>query len=248
LLEAPLDACTAAAAAAAEDAVQQPLTSNSMAVAAPAAAAAAAAHSSSLTANVTAAAGQGSAAAAATTTAATATAETVEPLATQVLVHRNFFVVQFLMQSMPAGCSYMPLKHLGKFGVLVQRSCKHVVLLFVNASESKPRTLAVDARPWLGSIAAAAADDSHEIKAGVTGRSSPTAQPAAAAATGGSQHVVRVTLLDLNALQSVQYNAAAGLSADVFSSSVHEQHVASNGWPVTVEVPAASLCRVEVMA
>jgi hypothetical protein len=59
---------------------------------------------------------------------------------------------------------------------------------------------------------------------------------------------VLVTLLNLEALQSVQYNAAAGMSSIPSSSTVQEQQVACNGWPLLVEVPPARLCRVELLA
>jgi hypothetical protein len=181
--------------------------------------------------------------------------------AADVLVHRNFFVVQFLMQSLPAGCRYTPLKQLGQSGILVQRSCKHAVLVYVNASRSKPRTLAVDAGSWLTAAAAAAvgtaAPSLHEahgeqssstlvqLAAGTTAAAAAAAiEPVAAVPSVR----VLVTLMNLEALQSVQYNAAAGPGSIPSSSTVQEQQVACNDWPLLVEVPPASLCRVELLA
>jgi hypothetical protein len=234
LLEAPLDACsTAAAAGAAAD-----VTSSS------GVAATAAAPGSNHTDAAATAGGQNGGAAAAAAVAPT-----------HIVVHRNFFVLQFLMQCLPVGCSYRPLKQLGKFGVLVQHSCKHAVLVLVNASEKKPRVLAVDARLWLEAAAAAAAAvggtqaGQEACQPGYEHEESNRTPAAATAAAVGDHCVqVRVELLDLQALQSVQYNAAAGLSSSSPGSTVHEQQVVCSDWPLGVEVPPASLCKVELLA
>ncbi|KAF6256527.1 glycoside hydrolase superfamily [Scenedesmus sp. NREL 46B-D3] len=223
LLEAPLDACSTTAATAAAQA--------------PSVAAAAVADAAS-----------------------PAGGETAAAAALQVLVHPNFFVVQFLMQCLPLGCCYAPLKQLGRFGVIVHPSCKRVVLVYVNASSTKPRTLAVDAGTWLkgtaatAAAAAAAPSDGAVVrqeagdKQSSNANSGPAANAAAAAAAVSQPVRMHVTLLNLDALQTVQYNAAAGLSSFSSSSTVTEQQAACIGWPVLVEVPAASLCRVELLA
>jgi hypothetical protein len=199
------------------------------------------------------------------TCSTTAAAAAAAP-APDVLVHRKFFVVQFLMQSLPAGCCYTPLKQLGQCGVLVHRSCKHAVLLYVNAHRTKPRTLAVDAALWLKSAAVAAdGASSMQEEHGEQSTSTPVqptagtaaavaaaaeADPVAAAAEADPsvRVLVTVTLLNLEGLQSVQYTAAAGLGGIPSSSTVQKQRVAGNGWPLLMEVPPASLCRVELLA
>uniref|UniRef100_A0A383WIJ3 Endo-beta-1,6-galactanase-like domain-containing protein n=1 Tax=Tetradesmus obliquus TaxID=3088 RepID=A0A383WIJ3_TETOB len=247
LLEAPLDACcstAAAAAATAAGAAAQEASLTSAAADAPSSSGVAVAAQD----GAAAAGGQGD-------TAAAAAAAAVSPPRHQVLVHRNFFVVQFLMQCLPADCSYSPVKQLGQCGVLVRRSCKHAVLVFVNSSVSKPQVLAVDARVWLQAAAADGVQARQQLREpGCAESSSTIVQPAvgaagAAAAAAGQVVQVRVALLDLQALQSVQYSAAAGLrSSSSIGSTVREQPLAGNDWPLRVEVPAASLCRVDFLA
>lgn len=160
--------------------------------------------------------------------------------APQITVHSNFLVLQFLMQSIPKGCCYVPDRALGKYGIVVVHSSKHAGVVYVNSSKHRSRQLMLDSADWC-----------QEAAAGAAGGGGAGSTAAAQRGTVQQGVMVKVRMLDVAALRPAQYSdvvGAAGLDGiSIGSCTGWEKTVAQGQWPLQVEVPACHLCRIDLV-
>lgn len=197
--------------------------------------------------------------------------------ACQILLHPNYYALQFIMQCIPVGAAVYRVKKLGRSGVLVQHSQQHWVLLYVNTNKKKTQVLQVDAASlFTGSAPAGSqghAKYNHQqaalstaaqanAPAAVTAKGAPAVPTTYCGDRGDSASnqpsdqrtgvELRISQLDVGQLQVVPWKPDSVVTPRAGLRSGQQKllvltSVHGTDWPISVDVCSQSLCRIDIL-